>query len=247
MAGLSEKINNILRDIDSNIKDPSDVEYVKSKIMELTTTFIESMDNMIGLQASQEQIERKLKRIQNKVSQIEEDIYMDLDDEPEDDCCDSCGCGCNESDDGCEFEISCPYCGDAFIIEQDLQDESEIECPNCKNIIELDWDEPTSCQGGCGNCSSGCYSDEDEEIDSIAEDEEEYNSNANQVSNESISNSNSENSTNSNSSNNQGQNKSNTQNGGNTDNLQNGNVGNIQNDNTNNGQEDTKTNNEDDM
>jgi len=115
MSGLSEKINSILKDIDNNINNPKEAEYVKSKVMDLTTTFIEYMDNMIGLQSNQDQLEKKLKKIQKKVSQIEEDIYMDMDD----DCSDDCECtSCHGEDDSCEFEISCPYCGDAFIIDE---------------------------------------------------------------------------------------------------------------------------------
>lgn len=211
MAGLSEKINNILNDIDNNIKDQKEAEYVKSKVMELTTTFIEYMDNIVGLQSNQDMMEKKIKKIQKKISQIEEDIYMDLDDECDcdDECSGDCECGCD--DEGCEFEISCPYCGDAFIIDESSQNENEIECPNCKNIIELDWDEPAGCSGECSHCASGCYEDSDdskEAIDSaLAEDGEEYNTSGDSA------NINNQNGKNNNSNNNQGQNGNQTNNG----------------------------------
>ena len=96
----------------------------------------------------QENIEKKMTKIQEKLENIEKDIYIDEE---------------------CDEEIVCPYCNYEYEIEYD-EEKKETECPNCHNIIELDWsgdlenDNPYECGGHCGSCGGcGSFDDLDDE------------------------------------------------------------------------------------
>ena len=101
------------------------------------------------LEKRQQEIERKMSKMQSVIDNIEKDIY---------------------AEDGFDFEIVCPYCNHEFIIDVD-ENKTEIECPECNNLIELDWsgdvdDEPSAggCLGDCHGCH-GCGSeDEDDDM-----------------------------------------------------------------------------------
>lgn len=170
---LVNVFNTITKDLDKNIKDEKLLLYVKTKMMELLTSCIDTMDNVIELGNKQASIDMMLTKIMHKIERMEEDIYIDMDDD-EDDC--DCDCGsCDKMhDNDYEFEIVCPYCGEEFIVDEEAQESDEIECPNCQNVIELDWDD-SSCNGSCEGCHSHEYEQEESEsLDSVAEDEEDY-------------------------------------------------------------------------
>ena len=181
MANLRRKYEDILNEMDKTIKDKKELEFVKQKISELTMTYLESISKFISLEESQIKLERKVSNLDRRVENIEEDIYLDLD-EDEDDEYDTCHHAkyYNDQmhDNDMEFEIVCPYCDYEFITDESYKDVVEIECPECHNIISLDWDDDEGCVGDCHNCSSHCYN-EDEEDDNyeefiIKEDEENY-------------------------------------------------------------------------
>lgn len=168
---LTDVFNMIAEDLDKNIKDEKLLLYVKTKMIELMAGCVDAMDNVIEVKNKQESMEIMLAKLEHKVERIEEDIYIELDDD-EDDCnCDNCD---KMHDNDYEFEIVCPYCGDEFVVDKQAQESDEIECPNCENVIELDWDS-SSCNGDCSGCHSHHYENEEsEDVDSVAEEEESY-------------------------------------------------------------------------
>ena len=153
MGLLKNEYKSFLDDMEKNIKNKEDLEYIKKRFTDFLGIMIEQMDNMMEykaeqiekLEESQKQFEEKMSKMQQILDNIEKDIY---------------------AEDGFDFEIICPYCNYQFVIDMD-EDKTDIECPECQNIIELDWtgdiDEDESCTGSCHGCH-GCH-DEDEDDD----------------------------------------------------------------------------------
>ena len=155
MAKLREEYNNFLKDIEKNLKNKEDLEYVKVRFSMFVDKVIDEMDMLIDyktqtmkeLEEKQKEIDEKMNKMQQIIDNIEKDIY---------------------SDEGFDFEIICPYCDNQFVIDVD-EDKTEVECPVCNNIIELDWsgdvEEDIDCHGSCSGCH-GC----DEEMEEQQED-----------------------------------------------------------------------------
>ena len=146
MTDFSERFQLILEDIEKNIKDEKQLEYVNKKITEVSMLHLSVIDELTdvlknkinNIERKQDVIEKKVSKIESSVSGIENDMY----------------------DDGFEFEIICPYCNNEFVA--DVESKNEIKCPECQNVIELDWnggEEMHSCSGHCSGCSSKCGQD----------------------------------------------------------------------------------------
>lgn len=152
MGNLKNEYKSFLDDIEKNIKNKEDLEYVKGRFadfMDIVLNDIESImdyknEEMEKLEAKQDEIEKEMNRLKSVVDHIEKDIY---------------------DEDGFDFEIVCPYCNYEFVIDVD-DNKTEVQCPECKNIIELDWNggEDEGCNGSCHGCS-GCDDVEDEDDD----------------------------------------------------------------------------------
>lgn len=145
MADLSKRFQEIMTEIQNNINDEKELEFINKKITELTMLQMDVIDDLTdvlkskinSIEKSQKDIENKINSMQSCINGIESDMY----------------------DEGFEFEIICPYCNNEFVA--DIESKSEIRCPECNNVIELDWntgDEHGECSGHCSNCSSGCGS-----------------------------------------------------------------------------------------
>jgi ribosomal protein S27E len=151
MADLNTDIKLILKDLEENLKNKQDFEYVKLKILNLYSLFIEEIDKKEEtmnkkikiLTQTQNTVEQKLKYLENHLNNIEKDLYI-------------------EDEEDSDFSITCPYCNNEFVVSNDdLTD--EIECPECNNIIELDWGEDEGCNGCKGNCNH-CNNDDDDDM-----------------------------------------------------------------------------------
>ncbi len=156
MSEIGGKYKQIMKDLEKNIQDPQELEFVKEKFSDLSLLFIDIIDRLTKLtdarikqiEDQQSDINNRVKNIQAIVDNIENDIY--------------------EDDENYEFEIVCPYCNYEFTTDIEDEDKSEIECPECHNTIELDWnsdDDYEGCAGNCSSCGSNC---------NVAEDEEKY-------------------------------------------------------------------------
>lgn len=159
MSTLNDNYKRILTEIEQKVTNKEELEFVKEKIEELSVMFlnvidelsIKTEDRIKHIEQKQNIIEQKVSSVAKAVDEIENDIY---DEEDEDE----------NSEDGFEFEIVCPYCNNEFVEELNDNDsmKNEIECPECHNIIELDWndeEEDKGCTaGGCSTCG-GCNVD----------------------------------------------------------------------------------------
>ena len=153
MSDLKNEYKSFMEDIEKNIENPKDLEYIKERASDLFTNILQKLDEIINykeekidsMMKRQEELEKKFDKVQGIISNIENDIY---------------------AEDGFDFEIICPYCDNEFVIDED-DNRTEIECPECKNIIELDWsdnfDDEEECSGHCSHCH-GCSDEEDEDM-----------------------------------------------------------------------------------
>lgn len=154
MADLNKKHQKILEELAQKIKDPNELDFVKSKISELCIDYMTSIDKILEIEKKQSKLESKVRKIEHELSIIEEDIYIN------DDIDNSNYIGDKMHDNDYEFEITCPYCSFEFLADESCKGEADIECPKCHNIIELDWKE--ECSGNCSSCASNCNEDTDE-------------------------------------------------------------------------------------
>ncbi len=167
MGKLKNEYKSFLEDIEKNIKNKEDIEYIKKRFASFADVVLEQMDyvmdyketEMKKLEETQKEISEKMAKMQQVIDNIEKDIY---------------------SDEGFDFEIVCPYCNYEFLIDID-EEKTEVECPECKNIIELDWSgDPEAedsqseqsqqyqegCSGSCHGCS-GCSSEQQDDDDDM--------------------------------------------------------------------------------
>jgi DNA-directed RNA polymerase subunit RPC12/RpoP len=155
MNDLKNEYKSFLDDIEKNIKNKEDLEYIKVRFASFLDVVLDKLEYIADYKASelkrleeqQDKIEEKMSKMQKVINNIEKDIY---------------------TDEGYDFEIVCPYCNSEFTSDID-ENKKEIECPNCRNIIELDWSGDVddqldnNCQGNCHGCH-GCESDEDDDM-----------------------------------------------------------------------------------
>ena len=126
MDTLTSKYKKILKDLEKNIKNEEDLEYIKAQMSNLFMIFFDEIDTLKenyeekiqSILTTQKGFEEKISKIETTLANISKEIYVD---------------------DNTDFEIECPYCNYNFILETS-ELKPEIECPNCKNVIELDWD-----------------------------------------------------------------------------------------------------------
>lgn len=162
MRKLKNEYKSFLDDIEKNIKNKENLNYIKGRLTTFVDVVLDEIDyilqykqeEMDKIEDTQNQLNEKIGKMQQVIDNIEKDIY---------------------TEEGFDFEIVCPYCNYEFIIDVD-ENKTEVECPECQNVIELDWsgevEEDLDNQGGClsGNCSSchGCdENDQDEEDDDM--------------------------------------------------------------------------------
>ena len=152
MANLNGKFKKILEDLEKNINNKEDLEYIKVQIFNLYNIFFDEMsqreenaaERMTALAGAQAIMQEKIEKLEKDLKSIEKELFIDEDS---------------------DFAITCPYCNNEFVVEcEDLKD--EIECPECNNIIELDWgDEEDGHSGCCDHDCSHCNHDHDEDED----------------------------------------------------------------------------------
>lgn len=147
LEDLKNEIENFFKDINENIKNEDDLNYIKIRTARLTNVIADEVEKIMNYKEDklnaiikkQEEGDKRLKELNEKIDAVYDEMYED------------------EMD---NFLINCPYCNNEF--DADIDEEfNEIRCPECGNIIELDWngnpeDEPeTGCGNNCSNCG-GC-------------------------------------------------------------------------------------------
>ena len=165
MSDLKSRYKEILNELQENIKDEKERNFVITKFQELSIIFMDIIDRLTyitdirvkDVEEKQKQIENKISDVQKVVDGIENDIYED--EEPY------------------EFEITCPYCNHDFIADINSDTAIEVECPECHNIIELDWNvEDDDEEHDCPHCHRDCIKNQALTYDADAENEEAANS-----------------------------------------------------------------------
>ena len=97
MAELNKNYNKILSELEEKIKNPQELEFVKSKFSEMTVMFMDTIEKLVEYSEKQIKLEKKVKHIQKSLKRIEEDLYIDSDDEDDDCGCEDCNCDdCDE-------------------------------------------------------------------------------------------------------------------------------------------------------
>ena len=152
MSGIKDDYNRIMSEIEQKITDPEQLEFIKKKVAELSSIFMEKVDSLSKSTDERiKSIEEKIGKVEKAVNEIEADIYED-------------------EEENFDFEIVCPYCDYEFV--SSIEGKDEITCPNCNNVIELDWNEDEE-EGCClGHCHS-CHGCEEDELDDDENDEDE--------------------------------------------------------------------------
>lgn len=150
MSNLNVKFKKILEDLEQNIQNKEDLEYIKVQIFNLYNLFFDEINRIEDMTAArmetiagaQAVLQEKVETLENEIKSMEKELYIDEDS---------------------DFSITCPYCNNEFLVEcEDLKD--EIECPECNNIIELDWGDECDGHDGCGCDCSHCNHDEDDDM-----------------------------------------------------------------------------------
>ena len=154
MNNLNSEFKIILENLEKNLKNKEDLEFVKTQMFNLYNLFFDEITNLENLansrmaEISQKQasMEEKLDEIGKEVKNISVDIYGEEDLE----------------DGDYNFTIACPYCNYEFEVGvDDLKD--TIFCPECNNEIELDWGHECD-EDSCNSCSGHCHHDEDDDM-----------------------------------------------------------------------------------
>lgn len=162
MANLKKRFNEILEELEKNIKNKEDLDYIKSQVYSISMLFLDEVDKLTELSLDrlnvmidrEKELAKKIAKMEKIINNLEKEVFV----APEGD-----------------FEIICPYCNTEFIEDLAGGMENEVRCPECGNVIELDWHEEDGCCGHhCGGeCScDDCEADEEIEENIKSEDEE---------------------------------------------------------------------------
>ena len=148
MSEFGKKYKKVISNVEKNLKNKEDVEFVKSQLNELAEAISKDFTNIEELVNKvtnrQNEVEEKMDKVEKLVDSIEKDIYLE---------------------DEYDLEVVCPYCNFSFMLDSE-EKKSEVECPECKNVIEIDWDGDTfedDCSGNCACCGHDCMGEFEEE------------------------------------------------------------------------------------
>lgn len=159
MSDLQKKIKKIISDIEENIQNKDDLEYIKNQICNIYNIFMDELDTledkstkkMESLLIRYKVLEDRMSDIEKSIDKIETDIYINDDDNND-----------------YTFDITCPYCDTEFSVDYSDELKRSVICPECNNTIELDWNDNEGCSHGCCGCNEDCsekQKDEDKEDD----------------------------------------------------------------------------------
>lgn len=136
-----------LNNIEERLKDNPDLEYVKSEFTNLFMLFFNEIDSLRELYEEkiesildrQSSFDEKIRKIEEKTNELEEEMMYDEDDEMIRKMLNS---NYNEFEDyeDQEFEVRCPYCSEIFFVNLEGVQE-EVTCLYCNKAIELEWNE----------------------------------------------------------------------------------------------------------
>ena len=157
MADIKNEYKKYLDDLEKNIKNKEDLDYLKNRSSVFVKSVLEYVDYILKykenkiqeIEKIQAELEKKMNGLEKNIEEIKQDVY-DEDIENEE-----------IVDEEFDTEIICPYCESEILVDLS-QEISEIQCPECNNIIELDWtgdiDNEEEQKENLGHCGGGCCS-----------------------------------------------------------------------------------------
>lgn len=132
---LMEKVSYLKGLVDMAEFDPSSKE---TKVLNAMLEVLDEMAKTVqSLTEANAQMCDVIESIDEDLSQVEEDLYGDEDEDEEDEG-DDFDIEDDEDDDGDLYEVTCPSCGEVFDVDEFMLDEGEINCPNCGERLEFD-------------------------------------------------------------------------------------------------------------
>lgn len=153
MSDLKNKLNKIISDIEKNLKNKDDIEYVKTQIYNIYTIFLDEFDEIEAKYTEKIEnitikckvLDDRMNEIEDSIEKIESDIYVKVNEEY-------------------DFDVICPYCDAEFSVDFSEGPKESVICPECNNVVELDWDdEHDGCSHDCHECGGECDCEHDEE------------------------------------------------------------------------------------
>ncbi|MBQ9279827.1 MAG: hypothetical protein IJ215_02100 [Clostridia bacterium] len=137
---MKDEVTAKVNEIKTMISNKEESDKVVAAVSEIVGMFT---DKLIEVSERQLKLEEKVEDVFDMLSQIEEEMIENLNN---------------------EFEAECPYCGETipFVIPEEGED---FECPHCGNTIEMEllFDEEGCDCGACGHdhCH-GCELEDDD-------------------------------------------------------------------------------------
>lgn len=118
------------------------------KEVKVLNAIIEALEDMaLSISDTEENLKdmaAQLDEVDADLGALEEDFYLDEEDEDEDEDC---------FQDECYYEVTCPNCSETICLSEDMICDGQIDCPNCGELLEFDMDE---CEEDCCDCGCGC-------------------------------------------------------------------------------------------
>ena len=157
MSDLQKKFKKIIADIEQNLKNKEDIEYVKTQIYTIYNIFLDefekleakSTEKMESILIRYKVLEDRMSDIEDSIDKIESDIYINQNEEY-------------------DFDITCPYCDAEFSVDYSEELGDTVICPECNQTIELDWnDHNNGCSHGCHDCGEDCRDNQNETDDDM--------------------------------------------------------------------------------
>ena len=115
MSDLQKKLNKVISDIEKNLKNKEDLEYVKTQIYNIYTIFLDEFDEieskynerMENILIKCKVLDDRMNEIEDSIEKIESDIYVKVNEE-------------------FDFDVICPYCDAEFSVEPPMFVELEV-------------------------------------------------------------------------------------------------------------------------
>ena len=158
MTDLKKRFNNILQDIEKNVTNKEDLDYIKTQVYNISLLFLDELDKLAEINLNrlntmvdrEKELEAKIESMEKIIDKLEKEVYS--------------------SDEESDFEIVCPYCNAEFIEDFSNGIKYEVRCPECDNVIELDWneedleDDTENSLNSEGNRNNSEYNDDEEDM-----------------------------------------------------------------------------------
>lgn len=143
---ISEKVA-YLKGLAEGLKlDPE--ESKEAKILSVMMDILENIGLSIAdLEENELALGDEIDALSDDLADVEEIIYGEDADECDDSCC------CPDDSDEDFFEMECPNCNEALVIDESVMEQGSITCPSCGQTFVLETSDDCCEDENCGcNC-----------------------------------------------------------------------------------------------